>query len=83
MAKRTTVTLEDDIAAQLEERARLTGASFEEVINQALRVGLSRQARSAKQKPFKVLARPLGLRRGLSYDNIGDLLEYGEGSHHR
>ncbi len=83
MAKRTTVTLEDDIAAQLEERARSTGASFKDVINQALRVGLSRQAMPTRQKPFKILARPLGLRQGLSYDNISDLLEYGEGSHHR
>lgn len=83
MAKRTTVTLDDDVAAQLEEKARESGASFKEVINQALRVGLSRQGRPVRQRPFVVAPRPLGLRRGLSYDDIDALVEYGEGPHHR
>lgn len=83
MAKRTTVTLEDDVAALLEERARETGATFKEVINQVIRVGLTRQASEAEEEPFHVQPRPLGLKKGLSYDNIADLLELGEGHHHR
>jgi hypothetical protein len=61
---------------------RQSGASFKEAVNHYLRLGLM----SAKQKsarPFKVKARPMGLTAGLSYDNIGELLETLEGPTHR
>ena len=75
------MTLDDDVALQLEREARETGLSFKEVVNRTLRAGLSR--RDSPQEPFVVSARPLGLRPGLSYDNIEELLEFGEGADYR
>jgi predicted transcriptional regulator len=37
---RTTLTLDDDLFMALNERARATGRSFKEVVNEALRRGL-------------------------------------------
>lgn len=82
MAKRTTVTLEDDVAAQLELRARQTGSTFKKVINQAIRAGLAFEKSTKEEEDFRVAPRALGLRTGLSYDNIGELLELGEGADH-
>jgi len=79
MAKRTTVTLEDDVAAQLDRKTRETGAT----INNAIRAGLAQEALSRDEEPFRVEPRSLGLSRGLSYDNIGELLEYAEGQDYR
>jgi len=74
---RTTLTLDDDVAAQIEQRCRRTGHSFKCVVNDLLRAGL--QAATVQPKPFRVEARNLGLRPGLNLDNIGELLEQVEG----
>lgn len=81
---RTTITLEDDVAARLAALQRQTGRSFKEIVNHTLRLGLERQARLRKSpRPrFKVVARPLGARPGLNYANVGDLLEQIEGPAH-
>jgi hypothetical protein len=59
---RTTVTLEEDVAVRLREAARLRGISFKAVINEAIRAGL---AEPPDARPFRVEARPLGLRAGI------------------
>jgi plasmid stability protein len=76
---RTTLTLDDDVAAKLRERARRTGQSFRAVVNDTLRQGLNAKRALVPDRPFKVKARSLGLRPGLSYDNVADLLEQLEG----
>jgi len=76
---RTTLTLDDDIAAKLRAHARKSGKSFQEVVDHFLRTGLN----SSSGKHFVVKPRPLGLPIGLAYDNIGDLLEQLEGPLHR
>ncbi len=80
---RTTLTLDDDIAAKLQAESRRTGRSFRVVVNEALRHGLA--GRKAAVRPaFKVIARDLGrMRPGLSRDSIADLLEEAEGPMHR
>lgn len=60
-----------------------TGASFKHVVNEMLRTGLLVTEKAAKQKPFKVNARPLGLRPGLNYDCMSELLEQVEGPLHK
>lgn len=45
---RTTVTLDDDVAALLARRRRATGDSFKQVINSTLRVGLATLANAAE-----------------------------------
>ena len=41
---RTTLTLDDDVAALLQQAVRQTGRSFKEVVNDALRTGLTAPA---------------------------------------
>ena len=81
---RTTLTLDDDVAARLIELQKKRGVSFKEIVNQTLRQGLERQATGPRRRAkFKVQARDIGLRPGLNYDNIGELLEQLEGVDHR
>ncbi|MBV8187063.1 MAG: ribbon-helix-helix protein, CopG family [Alphaproteobacteria bacterium] len=80
---RTTLTLDDDVAAKLKAEARRAGRPFREVVNDALRRGLATRRATPPQRPFKVKARNLGLRPGLSLDNIADLVEQVEGPLHR
>ncbi|WP_158023226.1 ribbon-helix-helix domain-containing protein [Candidatus Nitrospira inopinata] len=80
---RTTLTLDDDVAAKLKAEARRSGLSFRETVNAALRRGLATQ-RSVSRKPFRVMCRDLGnLQPGLTLDSIADLIEQVEGPLHR
>ena len=80
---RTTLTLDDDVAAKLKAEARRAGRPFREVVNEALRRGLATRRGAHAQEQFKVKARNLGLRPGLSLDNVADLIEQVEGPLHR
>jgi plasmid stability protein len=80
---RTTLTLDDDVAAKLKAEARRAGRPFRDVVNETLRRGLLTRRATAPQ-PFRVEARDLGeLRPGLSLDNVADLIEQVEGPLHR
>jgi len=80
---RTTLTLDEDVAAKLRSEARRTGRPFKQVVNEHLRRSLNTPVKPASGKPFRIIARDLGLRPGLDYDNIGQLLEQVEGPFHR
>jgi hypothetical protein len=80
---RTTLTLDDDVNARLRDESRRSGRPFKQVVNDCLRFGLSRRSKTPSAPPFKVKARPLGLRPGFSYDNVWDLIEQIEGPFHR
>ena len=81
---RTTLTLDDDVAAKLKSVARRTGRAFKDVVNDALRTGLASASASRPRTPFQVKARDLGsVRPGANLDNLGELLEHIEGPHHR
>jgi len=81
---RTTLTLDEDIAAKLRSIARRTGRAFREVVNETLRRGLVGSAHPPARRTFRVEARDLGRRRpGLNMDNIGELLDQVEGPTHR
>jgi hypothetical protein len=81
---RTTLTLDEDVAARLLELQRRLDVSFKDVVNLTLRKGLeSSSQRMTKAPRFKVRARALGTRPGLNYDNVGELLEQIEGVGHR
>jgi hypothetical protein len=75
---RTTLTLDADIIAKLRSEARRSGRSFKEVVNTFLRLALNAPRSSKPTQPFVIKARPLGVRPGLNYDNIGELLEQTE-----
>ncbi len=82
MSVRTTLTLEDDVAAKLRDEARRNGKSFKATVNAFLRRGLESAVRT-KPEPFRVRARNLKPKAPLNYDNIADLLEKAEGSFHK
>lgn len=79
---RTTLSLDDDVARQLDRESRRSGASFKQVVNHFLRLGLMAAKRPVR-KPFVVTPRNLGLPPGLTYDNVEQLLEVVEGPAHR
>lgn len=77
---RTTLTLDDDIAAKLKAESRRAGRPFRDVVNETLRRRLASQRVARREQPFKVETRDLGdLKPGLSLDNVGELIEQLEG----
>jgi hypothetical protein len=81
---RTTLTLDEDVAARLQDLQRKNNLTFKDAVNLALRLGLEQRAeRVQKRKPFKVTPKNMGLLPGLRYDNIGELLEQIEGALHK
>ena len=81
---RTTLTLDDDVAAKLKAEARRLGRPFRDIVNEALRRGLVARTGPATREPFKIEPRDLGsVRPGLSLDNVADLIEQVEGPLHR
>jgi hypothetical protein len=81
---RTTITLQDDVAAKLQSLSRRSGRSFKDVLNETLRRGLATGPSPRRVEPFKVGVRDLGARRpGINFDSVADLLEHIEGPHHR
>jgi hypothetical protein len=81
---RTTLTLDDDVAAKLKAESRRADRPFREIVNETLRRGLASRRVAARRQAFKVGARDLGsLKPGLSLDNIAELIEQVEGSVHR
>lgn len=81
---RTTLTLDDDVAAKLKSETRRTGKAFRDVVNDTLRRGLASRHPPRSHQPFKIEARDLGeLKPGLSLDNVADLVERVEGLLHR
>jgi hypothetical protein len=81
---RTTLTLDEDVAAKLKSEARRSGRAFREVVNETLRRGLVSRPPAPPREPFRVRARDLGeLRPGLSLDSVADLLEQVEGPRSR
>ena len=81
---RTTMTLDDDVAAKLKAEARRSGRSFRETVNETLRRGLSTDTAGPPKEPFRVVTRDLGkLLPGLTLDSVADLLEQVEGPLYR
>ena len=81
---RTTLTLDEDVAAKLKAESRRAGRSFRDVVNETLRQGLLVRRASAAPDDFRIEARDLGgLKPGLSLDNVSDLIEQVEGPLHR
>jgi hypothetical protein len=83
-ANRTTVTLDEDVAAKLRAEMRRSGKPFKRTLNDALRRGLLEGGAGKRHPAFRVKARDLGrLRSGVSLDDIGGLLDRLEGEQRR
>ncbi|HEX5592344.1 MAG TPA: ribbon-helix-helix protein, CopG family [Solirubrobacterales bacterium] len=64
---RTTVTLDDDVAAKLKEEARRQKTSFKEILNTSVRRGL-RASSPAGVKPYRLRPQPLRARPDVDLD---------------
>lgn len=78
---RTTLTIEDDVAFGLQRLQEIErDRTFKEIVNDVLRSGLKAKSnKPIKKKRFVVKPFNLGLKEGLSYDNIQELLDIAEG----
>lgn len=81
---RTTLTLDQDVAAQLERLRKQRDASLKDLVNEALRHGLREMvARPRKREPMRTRAVDLGRPLIGSLDNIGEVLAIAEGEDHK
>ncbi len=77
---RTTLSLDDDVAAALERLRKTRDASLKEVVNEALREGLKHmRARPRRRERFQTRVVSLGECRIGSIGNTADALAIAEG----
>jgi hypothetical protein len=77
---RTTLTLDDDVAAAIERLRRARDANLKDIVNEALRKGLSDLTTRPKQRePYQTQVVELGRVRMPSIDNISESLAIAEG----
>ena len=81
---RTTLTLDDDVAALLERLRKTRRASLRQVVNEALRQGLRLMTSPPKRgRPFRTGAVDLGPCRLPDLDNVAEILAVAEGESYR
>ncbi len=73
---RTTLTLDDDLAARLKQLARESGRSFKEVTNEVLRRGLSTGEGPVEPlKPFRVVPKACGFKPGVDPTKLNQVYD--------
>ena len=81
---RTTLTLDDDVAARLKAAVKRQRRPFRAVVNDALRAGLAGlDQRAAPRTPHRTTGFDLGHSLVGSLDNVEDVLLRVEGEDHR
>jgi hypothetical protein len=81
---RTTITLEDDVAASLKRLGKGRGLRFKELINLALREGIKSMTSPPKKRSlFRTRSVDLGACRAGNVDNIADVLAVVESESYR
>lgn len=78
---RTTLTLDDDVAALLHRAIRHTRRPLKEVVNDALRRGLESRGAPAPA-PYRLVPHH-GKKLLFSVDSVSEALSYAEGEEHR
>jgi hypothetical protein len=80
---RTTLTLDDDVAARLRHAVRTRRRPLKAVVNDALRAGLAAmEKRAPAQKPYRTTGFNLGPSLVGSFDNIEEVVSRVEGERH-
>ena len=72
---RTTLTLEEDVAAKVRQEMRRTGKGLKAVVNRALRLGLGTPPRSGRSPRFQVRAHAFGFKPGIDLDRMNQLVD--------
>jgi hypothetical protein len=77
---RTTLSLDDDVAALLRRVLKARKASLKVVVNQALREGLRRMTEpTARRRPYRTRAVSLGRCLVDNVDDVAEVLAHAEG----
>lgn len=76
---RTTLTLDDDVAAKVREKMARTGTTMKQIVNVTLRRGFEAPGEEELAVPFTVDARLMGLRPEFDLDDISGLLDHLDG----
>src|SRR5439155_2235888 len=72
---RTTLTLDDDLAGVLKQRARELGIPFKEAVNRTIRMGLGEATKIRRSPPIKTAPHSFGFRPGVDLDKLGQLAD--------
>jgi hypothetical protein len=81
---RTTLTIDDDVAASLERLRKARDGSLKDLINEALRRGIKdMSARARPREPFRTRAVDLGRVQIGALDDISEALAVAEGEGHK
>lgn len=77
------LTLDNDVAAGLQEEVARTGRPLQQLANDFLRHSLNKSRRAQPARPFTVRACALGIQPGLNHACTAELIEQLEGSFYR
>lgn len=72
---RTTLTIDDDLAGLLKQRARELGVPFKEVVNRTIRAGLGEAAKTRRGPVPKTMPHSFGFKPGIDLDKLGQLVD--------
>jgi hypothetical protein len=72
---RTTLTLDDDLAELLKQRARDLGIPFKEAVNRTIRAGMGGATASRRHPAPKTMSHSFGFRPGIDLDKLGQLAD--------
>jgi hypothetical protein len=72
---RTTLTLDPDVARQLEAELRHSDEGMKAIVNRALRIGLGMTDKPTRPEPFSVIPHRFGFRPGTDLDRMNQLVD--------
>ena len=72
---RTTLTLDDDLAGLLKERARELGIPFKEAVNRTIRAGIGEATAPLHHPVPKTITHSFGFKPGVDLDKLGQLAD--------
>lgn len=72
---RTTLTLDDDVAALLREEAERSRRPFRHIVNQALRLGLRAGTSPENRQPFRTRPYAFRFKAGIDQDKLGKVAD--------
>ena len=72
---RTTLTIDDDLAALLKRRARELGLPLKDVVNRTLRAGFGEQTKLRHRMAPRTIPHAFGFRPGIDLDKLNQLAD--------
>ncbi len=72
---RTTLTIDDDLAGQIEERRRREGLSLKQIVNMLLREALRNGRQAPRAKKYRTRPHKLGMRAGFDSARLNQLVD--------